>query len=404
MASVRIRVATDGSETYQLRFRRDGKQESKTFTTLRAADKMAALMDRVGVERALDVIAERDGRNDETPTLGEWCEHHIATLTKASTGTRARYRRILLNDMTTMSDLPLDSITRDMVARWVLAMSDAGSSGKTIRNKHGFLAGAMKHAVEEGLILRTPCVKRGLPDGTSGRMVFLTPDEFAILLAHIRPSERGLVTTLVGTGLRWGEATALQAGDWDRSRRMLTVSRAWKESASGVELGAPKTKRSLRTIYIDGEVADILDAGTNGAEPGAFVFTSPTGKPWRGAGHFHEFVWQPAVAAANGQVYESARTRSRAKGYDPTAGRPWLDPAPKELRLGKRPRVHDLRHSAASWAVREGVPLISVQDMLGHESIKTTIDRYSHLEPKQAMAAGIGMANALRSSLPQIEG
>ena len=52
----------------------------------------------------------------------------------------------------------------------------------------------------------------------------------------------------------------------------------------------------------------------------------------------------------------------------------------KEAGLTKKPRVHDLRHTNASWLIQAGIHLTVVQRDLGHESIQTTSDRYGHLD------------------------
>lgn len=49
-------------------------------------------------------------------------------------------------------------------------------------------------------------------------------------------------------------------------------------------------------------------------------------------------------------------------------------------------RIHDLRHTFASWLVSEGVELIKVRDLLGHTSIKMT-ERYAHLMPNRLREA-----------------
>lgn len=49
-------------------------------------------------------------------------------------------------------------------------------------------------------------------------------------------------------------------------------------------------------------------------------------------------------------------------------------------------RIHDQRHTLASWLVIDGVPLAEVRDALGHSSVKTT-ERYAHLHPENVRAA-----------------
>lgn len=49
-------------------------------------------------------------------------------------------------------------------------------------------------------------------------------------------------------------------------------------------------------------------------------------------------------------------------------------------------RIHDQRHTLASWLVMEGVPLYTVRDVLRHSSVKMT-ERYAHLSPENARAA-----------------
>ena len=48
-------------------------------------------------------------------------------------------------------------------------------------------------------------------------------------------------------------------------------------------------------------------------------------------------------------------------------------------------RIHDLRHTCASWLVSAAVPLRVVQEMLGHSSIQMT-ERYAHLAPENLKA------------------
>lgn len=49
----------------------------------------------------------------------------------------------------------------------------------------------------------------------------------------------------------------------------------------------------------------------------------------------------------------------------------------------KRIRVHDLRHSHASMLIEEGFSALLISERLGHESIETTLQTYSHLYPNK---------------------
>jgi integrase len=61
-----------------------------------------------------------------------------------------------------------------------------------------------------------------------------------------------------------------------------------------------------------------------------------------------------------------------------------------------RRRVHDLRHTAASLAIRENASVKIVQAMLGHRSATQTLDRYGHLYPSDldALAERLDRAHA----------
>nr|WP_051427554.1 tyrosine-type recombinase/integrase [Arthrobacter sp. H20] len=62
--------------------------------------------------------------------------------------------------------------------------------------------------------------------------------------------------------------------------------------------------------------------------------------------------------------------------------------------LDKKPRIHDLRHSNASWLLQAGLDIYKLQKHLGHRSITTTIDRYSHLLPEGVSDTAAAMNRA----------
>jgi integrase len=61
-----------------------------------------------------------------------------------------------------------------------------------------------------------------------------------------------------------------------------------------------------------------------------------------------------------------------------------------------RVRFHDLRHSAASLLIAEGVELVEVSMLLGHSELRVTADLYSHRQKQTAAKAARRMDGVLR--------
>ena len=397
----RARRQTDGTIVWQVPFRsKDAagrtKQTSETFPDVQTAQRFAKLIADVGVTAALDTLAAWEGVDAPTLRLADWARQHVAGMSGVQDAYRRRMLRVIEHDLGEMGAMPLEAVSDKAVRAWVNEMAAAGLSGKTIKNKHGFLSSVMEHAVrsKDTAVTTNPCKGTRLPRTETAPMVFLTHEEYAVFLDYITPFWQPLVTTLFSTGLRWGEATALQVRDLDLEAGSLTVSRAWKD---GGELGPPKSKKSRRTIALAPETVDVLRDVVRGRSGEQWVFTNQRGNAVRGA-TFHENVWQPAVRLANG---EPAALGKRVARRVDANGRV-IEPA--KVPLGKRPRVHDARHTCASWLLGSGVPINYVQAHLGHESITTTVDRYGHVMPAARQAIAGALSFALGQAHPQLEG
>ncbi|MBU5422907.1 site-specific integrase [Cellulomonas hominis] len=279
--------------------------------------------------------------------------------------------------------MPVAASTYRHVAGWVRAMTERGLSPKSIANVHGLLSAAMTTAVPLGYRADNPCVGVELPKSVATRdeMTVLSGDEFGLLLSKVSPHYQPLVLTLVATGLRWGEATALTAGDVDLSARPVTVrvTKAWKRDADRRwYVGPPKTKRARRTVSPSDDLVDLLLPLVVGKAPDELLFTNTVGSQFSSS-RFWTTTWTPALDAASNP--------RRADG----------SPDPDTPRLTKRPRVHDLRHTHASWMIAAGTDLFVLQRRLGHESITTTTETYAHLLPDQQRPAADAAGRALGS-------
>jgi integrase len=376
---------TKAGDTYRVSFRVDGKQRSATFESMAHAERFATLVDRYGGADAL-ALTEAHATSSTAPTVSEVARAHIANLHGEITpGTARDYESLVARRLDTqpLGALPVDLVTREHITAWLAYLEKDGLGSKTRRNHHAFISGALSYAVDHKPPYRPDNPARGIRIKRAEAVrsgVFLSAGELAILVAEIDPWYQPLVITLAGTGMRWSEATALLVGDVDLDARipLLRVDKAWKRTGRGQSdvTGPPKTPAGIRTISLPPEVVDTLRPLIDGRRQDALVFTARQGGTLR-HDKFHSRYWLPALDRLS------------------------ADPP----RLTKRPRIHDLRHTHASQQVAAGVPLNVVQRRLGHESIQTTSDLYSHLAPDYLEVSAAAASLLLRQAVPlAIEG
>jgi integrase len=364
-------VAKDGTVSWRVRVRAHGKYTSETFRSEALAVRFCNTVVAIGPDAAVDHRARTDPRDrDYVPTVAEWLERHVEQLTGVTERTRMDYRAMAKRTwLPHLGDVTLDVVDRETVARVVNALERQGLSAKSIANAHSLMSATFTSAALAGHIPVNPCMGIRLPrareqDRRDER--FLTYREYLRLLACFPREHRPLVAFLFGTGLRWSEATALQVRDVAGNARppVVRVTKAWKSTPGKPrEVGPPKSLKSRRSVILGQGVLTAIEPLLERA-PDAFLFAAPKGGPLH-HGNWRYRYWVPAI------------TRAR------------LIPAP---------RIHDARHTHASWLLEMGASLEQVQDQLGHESILTTRKVYGHLQPAMRLA----MADyATRALLPR---
>lgn len=182
-----------------------------------------------------------------------------------------------------------------------------------------------------------------VPTGPPRKRLFLDTQQVSQLAAALpRKQDSQTVQLLAYTGLRVGELAALRVCDWDSRAGRIHVLQSASFLNGHVEIHTVRTKKSERVVPVPAPLAPMLDDAANGQDPLDFL--------WRSAqGH----VWRP----------QSFRKRSGSKTAAESIGVPDL-------------RVHDLRHSYASIVRSSGADLATLSRVMGHSSIKVTIDLY----------------------------
>lgn len=272
---------------------------------------------------------------------------------------------------------PIASVRRLDVGAWVKDMELAGTGAHTIVAVVGLFGTIMRDALDEGLITANPCEKVGLPTPPAKAPFFWTRAEADLILAEVPTGPWRVAVDLdLNVGLRLGELLGLRVGavDWPRAQAHIVgamTRHGWRQH--------PKSKRSARTVPIPGRVLDGLGELVLGRPDEAFVFPAARGAGAMSDVNFRNRIWAPAIALAG--ICPAHRPQAAGAPADPDgklraaaiADCPACTPVPHGV-------PHDMRHTAASWLVMDGVDLYRVQALLGHESFLTT-QRYAHLAP-----------------------
>lgn len=365
MRQIREYDTADGKR-YRVRYRIGKMETSETFRRKPDAEEFAAVLSAGGVAAATAWLDARRAAPTAL-TFGAWFDEYVDQLTGVSPRTRSDYHGQHRRYFTSLDPLPLPLVTRTHITSLVNSMERAGRSPKTIKQTVHLISSVMALAIDEGHATTNPCKRVRLPkqapvDAVKPR--FLTHEEAGMLIAATSEHYRPLVTFLFGTGLRWSEATALYSRHVDLANGTVRVEQAWKRvPGDDWRIGPPKTPKSTRTV--NAAVPALVAVSPLPSKPSSWLFTTPTGLVVRHA-NFYTHVWQPACVAAGLGGWEGEGKNRKWHG----------------------PRIHDTRHSFASWLISEGHSLEAVQDQLGHESILTTRSVYGHLQPALGVAIG----------------
>jgi integrase len=205
------------------------------------------------------------------------------------------------------------------------------------------LNGVLDFAVDMDLIGKNVADRIILPEQVKYRPRICADVEVQNLLEAATGTKLYLPILLaVKAGLRRSEILALQWKDVDFSSKTITVTKTRRERS----LAYPKTRSSRRRLQPPDSVMSEL-----------------------------KIRWVVQKSAQSGQVYVVSKADNSP--YNPS----YISRSFNELlRANGLPliRFHDLRHTYATHAYRNGVPIKELSESLGHSSAATTLDYYVH--------------------------
>jgi integrase len=233
--------------------------------------------------------------------------------------------------------------------------TEEGLSPGRIRVIHIVLHKALNHAVRVNLVARNVCDQVELPREERHKGLALTPEQAQQLLQKVHEHRLDALFTLaVTTGMRIGEILSLRWQDVDLKAGLLQVRRTvGYYGKRGFVVGEPKTDSSRRTIVLPAFLVEKLKLHRTSQ----LEMRLQAGLAWMD----------------NDLVFCNKRG-----GFVPPQTIAYqFNKLLKDLGFSHM-RIHDLRHSAATLLLSMGVSLKVVQEILGHSTISTTADIYSH--------------------------
>ncbi|MCH6197520.1 tyrosine-type recombinase/integrase [Corynebacterium mastitidis] len=337
-----------------------GKEKSRTFKRRIDADQY-----RVKIESDImrgEYIDRAHGQITVEEVWRRWEPTQATRAKKTRYDRQGNWRRYV---QPRWGGTAIARITKSDVQLWIAELHEEGYSVSTLEHALEVLRLVLGFAVEEGHLLKNPASGIPLPARKPEDRYYLTVPQVETLANCIGQDYGLMIRVLAYCGPRFGEVAALRGKDILLDRRRIWLRRAVSRPGGKAEIKDLKNHRARMVAYPQ-QLHDAL--ASRAAEVGSegLLFTSPEGGVLNDS-NFHTRTYGPAKAKVREVLGEEF---------------PLLT-------------LHDLRHTAASLAVRSGANVKIVQLMLGHASASMTLDTYSDLFPDDLDRVADAMSHLL---------
>ncbi len=338
--------------TYMVQLSVNGKRVTKYFKTKKEANKWR--IDTLHkVQRGLFYPGKKI-------TLAEYLEEWL----KARQGsikhkTLFQYRRIVeMHINPILGKIKLNDLQPSQIQAFYNIKVESGTGVRTVRLMHSVLHCALNHALKLGIIYRNPSDAIYKPKVTKHEMSVLDENQVKALLIAARGKRlEVLFKVAITTGLRQGEILGLKWGDLDWDTYQLNIKRqVQRVPEKGLVFSEPKTAAGKRMIVLG---------------PDTIMYLKEHLKRQMVEREFKGAKWQDnnlIFPSSIGTPLDQSNLNRQYKQLLREANLPNI-------------RFHDLRHTAESLMLKQGVSVKVVQERLGHSDAGLTLNVYSHVIP-----------------------
>ena len=219
--------------------------------------------------------------------------------------------------------------------------------------------------------------------------VVLTREEVGSVLSHLEGTAHLVGSLLYGGGLRLLEALRLRVKDVDFAARLLLIREAKGNKDRRTML--PDSLRAALRSQI--ELVRRLHREDLARGKGEVWLPHALSKKLPGAGK--ELCWQYVFPAARTSV-DPRSGMERRHHLDESLVQKWVREAVRRTGIDKPASCHTLRHSFATHLLEDGYDIRTIQELLGHADVKTTMI-YTHVLQR---TGGRGIRSPLDSMMP----
>lgn len=346
--------------------RADGKPLRKIFTAATRHEVSDELTDALkDLKMGIPIVSDKQ-------TVAKFLEHWLEQVVKP---------RVRPKTLRTYSDLVKKHITPGLgnellgklspqkIREFLNLKLKGGLSPRTVKHLLVTLRGALSVAVKDGLLPRNTAALVDPPRSPRSEVQVFNPPQARAFLEAVKGSRfEAAFTAAVAVGLRQGEILGLQWQDVNLKTGQLSVRAALQRVDKKLIRVEPKSATSRRSMLLPSACVSALVkhkadqatmrrwAGSKWQETG-YVFTTRIGTPVDARDLLREY-------------YAITRPKPKKDGEDP----------PK-LAFPKI-RFHDLRHSAATLLLAQGVSPRYITELLGHSQVSFTMQTYAHVLPE----------------------